>query len=504
MDIVTLMPLDDGDELTGPKSVARQARQLIQADERRAAAMIAGLLLLGDERVLPLVNLTWRQLGQSGKDVLREQQSGTVFAAMVEFYLLWLGLVEEDDFGHPAGALARLAEGMVRNPGIRDIRRRFPAPFNQSDEDFIANPPFEVPQEWTKEDFARAIEPQLRMAYMRETYDKVMPRVLRSWGLEVGEDDSGDQIRRMAQAWIWAASKLAEIDREDEMGEALPWEQRAFYGASLFRDHPVETAIWKTFEEFNRLEHEAEDRRQRAREQLGSSMYGRLMQASQQFHLEAQAVLRHVQHRFGLDPRHSLMTLQVMRTLTNNEPESAPQEGATQEVRNAPRQLSPQDYGALLSTALESLGTAAAERDHAIRVMMHPPSLEEVVAAAKIAAAATKKVDDSLEVFTTTVPPDDCVEIHGAFLFAISELLRQWPAELAALGANLAGDDGQAALHSREAQRAGASFRRGWSTFKEAFDDMERDRPELASVLQITPTARAVIAKDDWDAESAG
>jgi hypothetical protein len=252
------------------------------------------------------------------------------------------------------------------------------------------------------------------------------------------------------------------------------------------------------------LEQEAEDRRQRAREQLGSSMYGRLMQASQQFHLEAQAVLRHVQHRFGLDPRTSLMTLQAIRNVTNTEPESGSQEDATQEGGNAPRQLSPQDYGALLSRALETLGTAADERDHAIRVMMHPPSLGEVVGAARIAAAAPKKVDDSLGVFTTTVPPDDCVEIHGAFLVAMNDLLRQWSAELAALGANLAGDDGQAALHSRDAQETKASFRRGWLTFREAFDDMEREHPELASSLQFTPTARAVIAKNDWDAASTG
>jgi hypothetical protein len=501
LDIATLMPLQNGDELTGPATVARQAMQWIDDDEMRAAAMIAGLLMLGDARILPRVGFCWRRLGQAGKNILMEQQSGAVFASTVEFFLQWIETVDEDDFGHPAGALGRLAEGMVRHPGVRDVQRKFPAPFNLSDEEFRADPPFRVLQEWTREDFARTIEPRLRMAYIRETYDKVMPRVLQAWGLEVGEDDPGDQIHRMVEAWNWAKSQLAQIDDVTNTAAEPPWEARARSTvASIFRNLPVETALPQTFEEINRLKQEAEDRRSRAGEHTGSSMYGRLMQAGQHFDLEAEAIMRHLQYRFGLDPRSTLTIMAAMRAAANpDQPES---DGERHVTREAVKQFSPQDYGRALSTALETLGAAVDERDQAIDDMTHPANVRAALSAARIAAAAPTRVDETLGNFITTMPPDEFVSLHKNFMFAINELLRQWRAELAAFGANLAQNERDAAAQASEAQRAKSAFSKWWTQFQRGFRAIEQDSPDQARSLDLTAAARNVIEKTNWDSPS--
>jgi hypothetical protein len=56
------MPLKDGDPLTGPLFVVDLAKQWMEKQESRSAAMIAGVLMLGDARILPHVTGIWRQL----------------------------------------------------------------------------------------------------------------------------------------------------------------------------------------------------------------------------------------------------------------------------------------------------------------------------------------------------------------------------------------------------------------------------------------------------------
>jgi hypothetical protein len=500
MDMATMMPLKNGDPLTGPAAVVEEAMEWIESDESRAAAMIAGVLMLGDARVIPMVAGCWRRLGQTGKNILMEQQSGFVSAAGIEFFLQWLESVDEDDFGHPAGALGRLAAGMLSRRGVRDLQRKFPAPFNLSDDEFRADPPIRVLQEWSQEELARAIEPRLRMAYMRETYDKVMPRVLLAWGLDVGEDDPADQIRRTNQSLDWAKSQLAQIDSIGVVGDDRPWEARARSTvASIFRALPVETALPQAMDEIARLRQEADDRRSRANDHKGSSMFGRLKQAGLHFDLEADAVMQHLQHYFGLEPRATLRIMAVMRRAADlYESDSEAEDDKSQPELS---QFGLQEYGDALSAALETLGAAADERNQAIHLMKHPTSLQEVLRAARDAAAAPAKVDESLAVFVTTMPPEDYFPLHEAFMFAMTELLRQWRAELAAYGANVAHNEVDAAARTSEAHRAEAAFSRWWSMFRGALQAAERDHPGLLDSI-LTPLARGVVAREDLNRPS--
>jgi hypothetical protein len=297
LDAATLMPLENGDPLTGPRMVAQEAMARMPANETRAAALIAGLLLLGDARVLPLVTGCWQRLGQAGKDVLREQQSGWVFASQAELFLRWIESANEDDFGHPVGALGRLAEGMIRHPGVRDVERKFPAPFNLPDEEFFADPPFRLIQEWTKEEFASLIEPRLRVAYMRENYDKVIPRVLRAWGLEVGADNRDDQERRIVQSYEQAAKRLSEY-KPVESGLDSSAREAMEETTAFFQDQPAPHALFSALQEMWLLQKEAGELRERAHEDAS----GPLLEVSQRLDDRAQTMQRLLQRYFGAFP----------------------------------------------------------------------------------------------------------------------------------------------------------------------------------------------------------
>ena len=71
----------------------------------------------------------------------------------------------------------------------------------------------------------------------------------------------------------------------------------------------------------------------------------------------------------------------------------------------------------------------------------------------------------------------------------MTKLLRQWRAELAALGANLAHNERDAAAHASEAQSAEAALSRWWAKFQGAFQALERDQLDLTNTL-LTPIAQ--------------
>jgi len=194
----TALPLKDEDPLTGPKWCiwAAQHHALEAGDVDMAVGMISGILALGDRRTIPILDKCWEWLGDDGQALLAQHAcTDRIDASTVEFWLRWLEDVDEDageDLGIPAGALARIP-AISPNQVVRDVRRRFPAPYNLIDldpDDVQQNPPVQIVHQWSIEEFARVIEPRLRWLYVRENEPAVMPMVLEAWGLEVGNQQA--------------------------------------------------------------------------------------------------------------------------------------------------------------------------------------------------------------------------------------------------------------------------------------------------------------------------
>lgn len=118
----TLMPLEGGDEMTGPRTLVRMASHA--DDDGTRVGLLGGLLQLGDARVLPLLAEAWQSLEGEARARLAvlPAPSRLVFASTVEF---WLAALE-------AGESAA-AEALVRLPReaeparVLDVERKFPA-----------------------------------------------------------------------------------------------------------------------------------------------------------------------------------------------------------------------------------------------------------------------------------------------------------------------------------------------------------------------------------------
>lgn len=118
----TLMPLEDGDEMTGPRTLVRLAAHA--DDEGARVGLLAGLLQLGDARVLPLAAPVWDALEPESRVRLSALPSASklVFAATVEF---WMRALEAGEIA-AADALVRLARE-ADPPRVLALERKFPA-----------------------------------------------------------------------------------------------------------------------------------------------------------------------------------------------------------------------------------------------------------------------------------------------------------------------------------------------------------------------------------------
>lgn len=153
----TLMPLTAGDELTGPRTLARMAEHA--EDPAAQAGIAAGLLELGDARVRPLLDALWRALPAESRARLaaRRPPSPLVFAATVDFWadaLTDAGPADAAAIGAALEALARAADP----PRVLDVRRKFPA--NAADD----RDEIEILADRPLAEVAERIAPRLRAA----------------------------------------------------------------------------------------------------------------------------------------------------------------------------------------------------------------------------------------------------------------------------------------------------------------------------------------------------
>jgi hypothetical protein len=167
-----VLPVDD-DLMTGPGLVLRMGAG-VDGDTR--AAMLGGLLLLGDGRVLSILRDSWRFVPPESRGILMSVWSGYALAPMVEFFLDWLEDAPEYDFGGIVHALARIPE-RAEHPEVLELERSFPV--TESVE------PFRTVGRWSFEEYGERIAPRLMEVRRRENAPRVTKFALRAWGIRI-------------------------------------------------------------------------------------------------------------------------------------------------------------------------------------------------------------------------------------------------------------------------------------------------------------------------------
>ncbi len=167
------MPLAEGDPMTGPRTIAALVPHA--DDDEVRVGLLAGLLALGDRRVLPVLRGLWRHLEPAGRESLTRQSLPFACASTVEFLLDWLEDADDEGFGVAAAMLARLpADGGGR---VLDLQRRFPAHVDTGE------PEIEVVGEWSAAEYGARIAPRLADLERRENEPRVLPAVRAAWGV---------------------------------------------------------------------------------------------------------------------------------------------------------------------------------------------------------------------------------------------------------------------------------------------------------------------------------
>ena len=199
LDIAMVMPIDAGDPLTGPRHVATHSCGLLRAklggpasdDEGHAAA---GLLLLGDMRLLPMLEEIWERLTPEGRRRMVKRRSNLASALAVEFLLRRLEADKDEEYHGELGAfLFNLPEIASKQPvnALLDIRRNFGLPAGQEPMELVG-------KETMSEVFAR-IGPRLKALVDRESEPKVLGSTYAAWAMAAGVDLNDAQSAEQPQ-----------------------------------------------------------------------------------------------------------------------------------------------------------------------------------------------------------------------------------------------------------------------------------------------------------------
>ena len=218
LDLSMVMAPDKGDPLTGPKFVAQHGcggirAKLGQPGTDDEGDVAAGLFLLGDMRLLPLLEEVWDRLTPGGRHRMIRRHSNLVSALAVEFLLRRLEADKAEEYhGELGAALHNLPEIAARMPMavVLDIRRNFGLPPGKEPMELLG-------RETLAEAFAR-IRPRLQALIDRESEPKVLPNVLATWAEAVGESPTVETDDE---------EEVEDIDDEDEYPDILSEELHA-------------------------------------------------------------------------------------------------------------------------------------------------------------------------------------------------------------------------------------------------------------------------------------
>jgi hypothetical protein len=195
-----VMPADKGDPLTGPKFAAFHGCGGVRAKLGKPGSddegdVAAGLLLLGDMRLLPLLEEIWERLTPEGRRRMVRRRSNLVSAVMIEFLLRRLEADKEEEyFGELGAALHNLPAIAAQQPinAVLDIRRNFGLPPGKEPMELLSHE--DIPTA-----FAR-FRPRLQALIDRESGPiKVLNATISVWAAAAGwspesEADDADEI----------------------------------------------------------------------------------------------------------------------------------------------------------------------------------------------------------------------------------------------------------------------------------------------------------------------
>ena len=242
LDLAMVASQENGDPLTGPKYVAFHGcggarAKLGKPGSDDEGDVAAGLLLLGDMRLLPLLEEVWERLTPGGRHRMIRRHSNLVSALAVEFLLRRLEADKAEEYhGELGAALHNLPEIAGRMPMavVLDIRRNFGLPPGKEPMELLG-------RETLAEAFAR-IRPRLQALIDRESEPKVLPNVLTTWAVAAGEAATAEATEEVAE-------EEEDIDDEDEypdvLSEELHTEFEEMSNGDDFVDISEDIYFWK-------------------------------------------------------------------------------------------------------------------------------------------------------------------------------------------------------------------------------------------------------------------
>lgn len=188
LDLAMVIPYEPSDPLAGPKYVAkhrcgviRQKLKTEASDDEGDAA--AGLLLLGDMRLLPLLEEIWERLTPEGRRRMIKRRNNLASLLNVEFILRRLEADKNEEYFGELGAalnnLPGIAAGQPIN-AILDIRRNFGLPQGKE--------PMELMGHLSIAEAFSRIRPRLEALIARESEPKILPAVFSVWAKAAGSD----------------------------------------------------------------------------------------------------------------------------------------------------------------------------------------------------------------------------------------------------------------------------------------------------------------------------
>jgi hypothetical protein len=163
---------EDGDELAGPAFVVRTLLNR-ENDPEAQGIGLGGVLLLGDKRIMPLLEEAWEQLSEAAQLAMTKAKSGIVSEGIVEF---WLNCLEsgcsESVFGSVVAAIAKLP-AIAQVPLVVDIERLFPA--------YAGGEPMRPLRRTSFADYLEEIRPRLEALEEVESEPKLIPKIYEIW-----------------------------------------------------------------------------------------------------------------------------------------------------------------------------------------------------------------------------------------------------------------------------------------------------------------------------------
>ena len=164
-------------EVEGQERVEDDGGQGIVYHDRGAvgqgAALGGVLLLLGDKRIMPLLEDVWNQLSEEAQLEMTQANSGFMSEGIIDF---WLGRLEsgcsEVVFGSAVAAIARMPAS-AQALDVLDVERLLPA--------YAGGEPMKVLRRTSFADYLEAIRPRLKALEHNESEPKVIPRIFEIW-----------------------------------------------------------------------------------------------------------------------------------------------------------------------------------------------------------------------------------------------------------------------------------------------------------------------------------